>query len=143
MSSTRRRTSRSTRAAASASDAPKRARVSPQPARATASAATRPARTTRRMWVTSSLRIHGCYYVNRLNLKHLFKRGALLAAANWQVVAVQFIAETTYQALLAVPLVGAAILVTVLLGADLAELLQGSLPDIFTTVTHALLEEPI
>jgi hypothetical protein len=78
-----------------------------------------------------------------LNLKHLFKRGALLAAANWQVVAVQFIAETTYQALLAVPLVGAAILVTVLLGADLAELLQGSLPDIFTTVTHALLEEPI
>jgi len=78
-----------------------------------------------------------------LNLKHLFKRGALLAAANWQVVGVQFIAETTYQALLAVPIVGAAILVAVLLGADLAELLQGSLRDIFTTIANALLEEPI
>ena len=66
-----------------------------------------------------------------MNLKHLFKRGALLAAANWQVVAVQFIAETTYQALLAVPIIGAAILVAVLLGGDLAELLQGSMRDIF------------
>jgi len=78
-----------------------------------------------------------------LNLKDLFKRGALLAAANWQIVVIQFIAETTYQALLMVPLVGAAILVAVLLGADLAELLQGSLRDIFTTIANALLEQPI
>lgn len=78
-----------------------------------------------------------------MNLKELFKRGALLAAANWQVVAIQFIAEATYQALLAVPLIGAAILVAVLLGADVAELLQGSLRDIFTTIANALLEQPI
>ena len=78
-----------------------------------------------------------------MNLKHVFKRGALLAAANWQVVAVQFIAETVYQSLLAVPIIGAAILVAVLLGADLAELLQGSLRDMFTTIAHALLEQPI
>jgi hypothetical protein len=78
-----------------------------------------------------------------LNLKHLFKRGALLAAANWQVVAIQFIAETAYQTLLAVPIIGAAVLVAVLLGGDLADLLQGSLRDIFTAIAHALVEQPI
>ena len=78
-----------------------------------------------------------------MNLKDRFKRGALLAAANWQVVVIQFIAETTYQALLMVPLIGAAILVGVLLGADVAELLQGSLRDIFTTIANALIEQPV
>jgi hypothetical protein len=73
----------------------------------------------------------------------LLKRGALLAAVNWQTVVVQFVAETTFQVLLAVPIVGAAILVAVLLGADLAELLQGSMRDIFTTIASALLSEPV
>ena len=36
-----------------------------------------------------------------MDLKHLLKRGALLAAANWQTVAIQFIAQTTFQVLLA------------------------------------------
>ncbi len=87
-------------------------------------------------------RIHGCYSEIDLDLKLLLKRGALLAAANWPVVAVQFAAQTTLQVLLAVPLIGAAILVAVLLGADLANLLQGSLRDIFTTITSALMSEP-
>ena len=78
-----------------------------------------------------------------MDLRHLLKRGALLAAANWQVVAIQFVTETTFQVLLAVPVIGAAILVAVLLGADLAELLRGSLRDMFTTVTSALLSEPV
>lgn len=78
-----------------------------------------------------------------LDLKHLLKRGALLAAANWPSVAIQFVAETTFQVLLAVPVIGAAVLIAVLLGADLAELLQGSLRDIFTTVASALLSEPV
>jgi hypothetical protein len=78
-----------------------------------------------------------------LDLKHLLKRGALLTAANWPTVAIQFIAETTFQVLLAVPLIGAAILVAVLLGADLADLLQGSLRDIFTTIASTLLSEPV
>ena len=76
-------------------------------------------------------------------LKHLLKRGALLAAANWQTIAIQFVAETTFQVLLAVPIIGAAILVAVLLGADLAELLQGSLRDIFTNIARALMSEPV
>jgi hypothetical protein len=78
-----------------------------------------------------------------LDLKLLLKRGALLAAANWPAVAIQFVAETTFQVLLAVPLIGAAILVTVLLGADLAAVLQGSAREIFTTIASALMSEPV
>ncbi len=78
-----------------------------------------------------------------MDLKLLLKRGALLTAANWPVVAIQLAAETTFQVLLAVPIIGAAILVAVLLGGDLAELLQGSLREIFTTIASALLSEPI
>jgi len=78
-----------------------------------------------------------------LDLKHVLKRGALVAAANWQTIAIQFVAETTFQVLLAVPIIGAAILVAVLLGADLADLLQGSLRDMFTTIASALLSEPV
>ena len=77
-----------------------------------------------------------------MDLKHLLKRGALLAAANWQTVAIQFVAETTFQVLLAVPIVGAAVLVAVLLGGDLSELLQGSLRHIFTTIASTLMSEP-
>jgi hypothetical protein len=78
-----------------------------------------------------------------LDLKHLLKRGALLAAANWPAVAIQFVAETTFQVLLAVPIIGAAILVAVLLGADLGELLQGGLRDIFTTIASTLMSAPV
>jgi hypothetical protein len=78
-----------------------------------------------------------------LHLKLLLKRGALLAAANWPALAVQFVASTTFQVLLAVPVLGAAILVAVLLGADLADLLQGSLRDMFTRIAGALVSEPV
>ena len=97
----------------------------------------------RRMRDKVKHRIHGCYSEIDLDLKHLLKRGALLTAANWQTVAIQFVAETTFYALLAVPIIGAAILVAVLLGGDLGELLQGSLRDIFTTIASTLMSEPL
>jgi hypothetical protein len=78
-----------------------------------------------------------------VDLKHLLKRGALLTAANWPVVAIQLAAETTFQVLLGVPLIGAAILVAVLLGADFADLLHGGMREIFSTVASALLSEPV
>ena len=78
-----------------------------------------------------------------MDLKLLLKRGALLAAANWPTVAIQFVAEATFQMLLAVPVIGAAILVAVLLGANLGELLQGTLRDIFTTIASTLMAEPV
>jgi hypothetical protein len=78
-----------------------------------------------------------------LDLKLLLKRGALLAAANWPTIAIQFVAETTLQVLLAVPVVCAAILVAVLMGGDLSELLRGSVREIFTTIASALMSEPV
>ena len=39
-------------------------------------------------------------------LKATLKRGALVAAANWPLVAVQFVAESTLKVLLGVPVVG-------------------------------------
>jgi hypothetical protein len=78
-----------------------------------------------------------------VDLKHLLKRGALLAAANWQTSTIQFVVETTFQVLLAVPIIGAAILVAVLLGGDLAGLIQGSLRETFTTVASTLMSVPV
>jgi len=77
-----------------------------------------------------------------MNLKLVLKRGALVAAANWPTIVIQFAAETTFQALLAVPLIGAAVLVAALLGGDLTELLRGGLRDIFTTIASTLMAEP-
>jgi hypothetical protein len=77
-----------------------------------------------------------------LDLKLLLKRGGLLTAANWPVVVIQFAAQTTFQVLLGVPIIGAAVLVAVLLGGDLANLLQGSMREIFGTITGALMSEP-
>ncbi len=78
-----------------------------------------------------------------MDLKHVLKRGALLAVANWPTVAIQFVAQTTFTVLLAVPIIGAAVLVAVLLGNDLADVLQGSLREMFTTVASALMSEPV
>jgi hypothetical protein len=77
-----------------------------------------------------------------LDLKLLLKRGGLLAAANWPVVVIQFAAQMTFQVLLAVPIIGAAVLVAVMLGADLANLLDGGMRDIFATIATALGSEP-
>ena len=69
-----------------------------------------------------------------MDLKYLLKRGALLAAANWPVVLVQFAAQTIFKLLLLVPLVGAAVLVSAFIGGDAAALLQGGLRDMFIDV---------
>ncbi len=78
-----------------------------------------------------------------MNPKLLLKRGGLLAAANWPLVVIQFVAQTTFQMLLAVPIVSAAVLVAVLLGGDLSNLLQGSMREIFATITDALTAQPL
>jgi len=70
------------------------------------------------------------------------KRGSLLAAANWQVVAVQTVAESTFKLLLAVPIVGGALLVTLLLDQDLAAVLSGDLRQALIGVASALAAHP-
>jgi len=78
-----------------------------------------------------------------LNLKLLLKRGALLALANWPTVAIQFVAETTFQVLVAIPILAATVLLSVVVGADLNQLLQGGLRDIATRTAGALAAEPV
>ena len=78
-----------------------------------------------------------------LDLRRLLKRGAWLAAANWPVLVIQVVAETTFQAVLAVPVIGAAVLIALLLGDDLSNLLQGDLRDMLTAVASTLSAEPV
>ena len=77
-----------------------------------------------------------------LPLKAALKRGALVAAANWPLVLVQFVAEATLKLLLAVPTIGGLLLVVLLLGADVDEVLSGSLTDIARAVFTALGASP-
>ncbi len=71
------------------------------------------------------------------------KRGALVAAANWQVVAIQSVADTTFKLLLAVPIVGGAFLVTMLLGRDFRDVVSGNLRDMLFGITGTLVARPL
>ena len=80
---------------------------------------------------------------HHLPLKAALKRGAIIAAANWPLVVVQFIAEATLKILLAVPVMGGLFLVVLLLGADVEEVLAGSPRDIVASVFAALRANPV
>jgi hypothetical protein len=76
-------------------------------------------------------------------LKASLKRGAFVAAANWPLIAVQFIAEGTEQLLLAVPVVGGIALVVLLLGADIEEVMGGDMKESIPSVIGALRANPV
>jgi len=76
-------------------------------------------------------------------LKAALKRGALIAAANWPLVLVQFVTESILKLLLAVPIVGGAFLVALLLDTSLSELLRGDVRDIVTSILSALMASPL
>ncbi len=92
--------------------------------------------------LTVSHRIHGCYSEIDLDLKLLLKRGALVAVANWPVVAIQWAAQTTFKLLLSVPVVGAALALATLVGADQQNVLQGSTREIVASVSESLAAHP-
>lgn len=75
-------------------------------------------------------------------LRSTLKRGALVAAANWPLVAVQFVAEATLKLLLAVPVVGGIVLVVLLLEGNADDLLAGDVRQIVTAVFAALRQNP-
>jgi hypothetical protein len=75
-------------------------------------------------------------------LKMALKRGALVTLANWPLVAVQFIAESTLKVILGVPIVGGIFLVVLLLDADVEELLRGDVRDIVTALFSSLGSNP-
>jgi hypothetical protein len=75
-------------------------------------------------------------------LKAALKRGALIAAANWPLVIAQFVAESSLKLLLAVPIVGGAFLVALLLDASLTDLLHGDVREIVAAIISALTASP-
>ena len=76
-------------------------------------------------------------------LKAALKRGALIAAANWPLVVVQFVAESALKLLLAVPIVGGAYILALLLDTSLTSLLSGDVRDIVTSILAALMASPV
>ncbi|MGE0864818.1 MAG: hypothetical protein AB7P34_13040 [Vicinamibacterales bacterium] len=77
------------------------------------------------------------------SLKFSLKRGALVTAANWQVVLVQFVADTLFKTLLAVPIVGGLVLVALVVGGDPLEMLRLEPSQILSTMIGVLLAQPI
>jgi hypothetical protein len=75
-------------------------------------------------------------------LKTALKRGALIAAANWPLVIAQFVAESSLKLLLAVPIVGGAFLVALILDTPLVDLLSGDVRTVVTSILAALTASP-
>jgi hypothetical protein len=80
---------------------------------------------------------------HHLPLRAALKRGAVIVAANWPLVVVQFIAESMLKLLLAVPVIGGLFLVVLLLGAEVDDLLAGGPRDIVASVFAALRTNPV
>ena len=78
-----------------------------------------------------------------LPLRTALKRGALVTAANWQVIVVQFVVETLLKVTIAVPVLAGVFLVAVDLGADAVDLLQGDLFNSARVVYSSLRASPI
>jgi hypothetical protein len=78
-----------------------------------------------------------------LTLKDSLKRGALVTAANWHVVLVQFVADALFKTLLAVPVVGGVFLVVLLIGGNPSDLLALPMGEIIPTMASVLLAQPI
>jgi hypothetical protein len=77
-----------------------------------------------------------------VDVRTVLKRGALVAAANWQVTVIQFMAESTFKMLLSVPVVGGILLVVLVLGRELPELFSADIRENATFVATALAAEP-
>jgi hypothetical protein len=77
------------------------------------------------------------------SLRLLLKRGALLAVANWPVVAVQFVADAAFRILLTIPILGGIVLVVLLLGGNAAELLNEGLRSALSDIAAALVARPL
>src|SRR6516225_7819103 len=75
-------------------------------------------------------------------LKAALKRGALVAAANWPLIIVQFVTESSLKLMLAVPIVGGAFLVALLLEAPLPDVLGGDLRGTVVSIVEALTASP-
>jgi hypothetical protein len=78
-----------------------------------------------------------------LPLRAALTRGALIAAANWPVVVVDFVIESLYKLAVAVPIVGGGLMVAVLMGDDVRTFFAESLRSGADLVLSALGSAPI
>jgi hypothetical protein len=76
-------------------------------------------------------------------LKSTLKRGALVAAANWQVALIQSVADSLFKILIAVPAVGGVFFVVLVVGAEPSGLLALEWREMVTTIVAALLSQPL
>jgi hypothetical protein len=78
-----------------------------------------------------------------LSLGVALARGAIVALANWQVILVDFALESFYKLLLAVPILGGAVMVTAIMGTDPASLIDGGMRATADLVLASLVTAPI
>jgi hypothetical protein len=77
-----------------------------------------------------------------LLLKPVLKRGALIAAANWQVTLIQATADSIFKLLIATPVIGGLFLVGLVIGTAPAELMSLEWREMAATVITSLLSHP-
>ncbi len=76
-------------------------------------------------------------------LKTVLKRGALIAASNWQVTFIQAVADSLFKLLVAAPLLGGILLVSLIVGAEPGALLTLAWGDLVPALVAALLSRPL
>lgn len=76
-------------------------------------------------------------------LKATLKRGALIAAANWQVTLIQSVADSLFKLLIVAPMIGGVLLVALVLGAEPREMAALDWRDLITTIVAALMSHPV
>jgi len=77
-----------------------------------------------------------------LTLRAALSRGAVVTLANWPIVVVDFVVESAYKFTLAVPIIGGAFMVAVLLGVDIRTLLGDGLLSAVDQMLGPLLNAP-
>ena len=79
---------------------------------------------------------------SELLLKPVLKRGALVAAANWQVTLIQATADSLFKLLIATPVLGGLFLVGLVIGTAPEELMSLEWREMATTIITSLLSHP-
>jgi hypothetical protein len=76
-------------------------------------------------------------------LKATLKRGALVAAANWQVIVIQSVVDSLFKVLIAMPLVGGIFLVAIVVGAEPGTLMSMAWRELIATIVGSLMSRPM
>lgn len=79
----------------------------------------------------------------RRTLKAAIKRGALIAAANWQVTLIQAAADSLFKLLLAAPIIGGVFLVGLAVGSEPSALVTLEWRQMAATIVSSLMARPV